>query len=186
MIAVRLVHLSLLFSSFSLGVSIDNDVAIRLYSRQPLFHADHSACTESEVALIKLTLTEAKLESMEHSPEVWCSQYCREFAPGTCWVAHRHCELDVDTTQERENEYEGDTSVLSEVEMLMPDINENHLSDFSEKMRSACVEQRSSVLAAIKQLVHEEPLGSQCKKALASRIRVACVRTPGKTAASQS
>ena len=74
-----------------------------------------------------------------------------------------------------------DVGVLSEVEMLIPDINESSLSEFSDGMRAACVKGRASILGSINEALEKSPEGEltpKCKRSLSSRIRFACVKVP--------
>lgn len=138
-------------------------------------------CTAWEQKAILQTMTHnATVLSIEHQPW-WCSYYCRGFDDATCFVAHQGCASTNFATSDTAESHGDSLGVLSEYEMLVPDINDSDLAGFDSKSRIACTKKRETALESFSLITNGQTtlLSDNCKKSVSSRrLRTACVKVP--------
>jgi hypothetical protein len=180
-----------------LAAAVDNhhnpSVAVRLIvnrgrSIDPVCtSADQAVIVQASQKSIAGSITAATTTASSVSPS-WCRSYCTDFERSSCWLAHPACGDNNSGSSMLEYE-EGDEQqlgLLSEMELLVPDLNDSEqYGGFSPAMRASCLAQRTTALDAVHFLVpppHGDQVSSECRMALLKHIIADCVLIPGEGA----
>jgi hypothetical protein len=146
------------------------------------------ASQKSITGSITAAATTASSSASSVSPS-WCRSYCTDFDRSSCWLAHPACG-DNNGGSSMLEYTEGDEQqlgLLSEMELLVPDLNDSEqYGGFSPAMRASCLAQRTMALDAVHFLVpppqHGDQVSSECRMALLKHIIADCVLIPGEAA----
>jgi hypothetical protein len=175
-------------SSSPVETAADPSVTIRLIVSSGRA-IDPSICTDADWnILIHAVVGNNKKSAVasSSSSSSWCQVYCTEFGRSSCWLAHPACHQGDDSglIVDEDDHHATATMIgmLSEMELLLPDINDNddeaHHGDFTPAMRASCLAQRAVALQAVNNamVVQDNELSSPCRRALQQRRIIAdCV-----------
>lgn len=166
----------ILFAALAGPCVADPSVAVRMIVNRGRSIED--ACTEAEQGILVDTSYGGVAHHRNVGSPSWCQLYCDDFHRTSCWLAHPACKDSAENGAPVLKLNDEQMGTLSEMELLIPDLNDSELGDFNPAMRESCKTQRDLALQAVNSLVPLDTVSQKCRNALKKRIIADCVLVP--------